>query len=346
MVSMKIDDVAEALGVSKGTVSRAITGHGRIAAATRQRILDYMDEHDFRPNAAAQNLSRRQTMTLAFTIPRNRELIHYPFFLQSMTGVISEAMAHSYDILAVDNTADALRRVTRRRKVDGVIVSRNPADPAVMPQLIDSGFPFVVIGPTAVDGVTHIDHDHVAACREFTKTILRAWGGHPGLLVGPRSDLTSRGRAEGFRQGTAGASGSSTAPIVWGAVDETTVLDRFPALLEAGADVVFCGDDMICGYLELALRSGRLGRSARSIRVASFHASPTLTALNPRVPGIEFDSQAVGRLACSTLLAKMAGNPVTDVTLGFDIFVGDRDGLVNTFGAPSDPTDGHDHWKG
>ena len=42
--NITISDVAEALGVSKTTVSRAISGKGRIGEATRKRVLEYIDK--------------------------------------------------------------------------------------------------------------------------------------------------------------------------------------------------------------------------------------------------------------------------------------------------------------
>ena len=44
-----ITQIAQALGVSKTTVSRAISGNGRISAATRQRVLDYVKKHNYTP---------------------------------------------------------------------------------------------------------------------------------------------------------------------------------------------------------------------------------------------------------------------------------------------------------
>lgn len=44
-----ITQIAQALGVSKTTVSRSISGNGRISAATRQRVLDYVKEHNYTP---------------------------------------------------------------------------------------------------------------------------------------------------------------------------------------------------------------------------------------------------------------------------------------------------------
>ena len=40
--NLTIDDIARNLGVSKTTVSRAISGKGRISAATRERIQELL----------------------------------------------------------------------------------------------------------------------------------------------------------------------------------------------------------------------------------------------------------------------------------------------------------------
>ena len=54
-----ITQIAQALGVSKTTVSRAISGNGRISAATRQRVLDYVKEHNYTPSMMARGLVKR-----------------------------------------------------------------------------------------------------------------------------------------------------------------------------------------------------------------------------------------------------------------------------------------------
>ena len=312
-MSLTISSVAAALGVSKGTVSRAITGKGRISPITRRRILDYMAEHDFQPNAIAQNLSTRKSMTLAFTVPSDRRLIQLPFYLQCLTGVISVAMTQRYDVLAVDNTDAAVSRAIAQGKVDGVIVSRNPEESTMLDRLVERDCPFVVIGPTGRDDVIMIDHDHEAACREFTAAVLGRWRGTPGLVAGPRNDLISVARANGFSASAAGAS------IAWGAVDETTARACLEELLAARVDIVFAGDDMICGFLEAILRSGRLEGDVTGVRLASFHGSPILQALNPDIPVISFDSASLGSAACSTLLDRIGGQAVESVTWGYNI---------------------------
>ena len=63
-----IADVAEALGVSKTTVSRAISGKGRIGKETRKRVLEYIEEHDYKPNAIAKGLAQSKTYNICVVI--------------------------------------------------------------------------------------------------------------------------------------------------------------------------------------------------------------------------------------------------------------------------------------
>ena len=52
---MTIDDMARELGVSKSTISRALSGKGRIGEETRLKIINYAQEHDFIPKKSARN---------------------------------------------------------------------------------------------------------------------------------------------------------------------------------------------------------------------------------------------------------------------------------------------------
>ena len=66
---LTIADIAEALGVSKTTVSRVISGKGRIGNDTRERVLSYIKEHDYKPNAVAQGLAKSKTYNIGVVMP-------------------------------------------------------------------------------------------------------------------------------------------------------------------------------------------------------------------------------------------------------------------------------------
>ena len=55
---MTIDDIAQALGISKTTVSRSISGKGRISEDTRKKVIDYIKAHDYTPNRLPEGLHK------------------------------------------------------------------------------------------------------------------------------------------------------------------------------------------------------------------------------------------------------------------------------------------------
>lgn len=55
-----LQDIADRVGVSTATVSQALSGKGRMADATRARILQVVEELAYQPDHYAQNLARRQ----------------------------------------------------------------------------------------------------------------------------------------------------------------------------------------------------------------------------------------------------------------------------------------------
>ena len=96
-----IHDVAKELGVSASTVSRAISGKGRIGQATRERILRYIEASGYYPNAVAQSLAQARTNNIAVILPKVHTLTDIPFFHTCIYAIEEIAQANDYDILVV-----------------------------------------------------------------------------------------------------------------------------------------------------------------------------------------------------------------------------------------------------
>ena len=79
-----IDDIARELGVSKTTVSRAISGKGRISKETRERVFAFIEEHDYRPNVVARALAQSRTYNLGLVLPADYSVMGFPFFKECM----------------------------------------------------------------------------------------------------------------------------------------------------------------------------------------------------------------------------------------------------------------------
>ena len=117
-----IDDIARELGVSKTTVSRAISGKGRIGQATRERVLAFIKEHDYRPNVVARGLAQRKTYNIALLMPKDYVATEFLFFKDCMNGICEVASEYNYDIIIsmIDGEdISQIQRLEANRKVDG-----------------------------------------------------------------------------------------------------------------------------------------------------------------------------------------------------------------------------------
>src|ERR1700677_2037648 len=83
-----IKDIAVALGLSIGTVDRALHGRQGINAMTRSRVLSMAQTLGYRPNVAARNLKLKRKIRIAVHLPRE-----IAAFFDILTEGIREAAA-------------------------------------------------------------------------------------------------------------------------------------------------------------------------------------------------------------------------------------------------------------
>lgn len=64
--TITIYDVAREANVSMATVSRVVNGNPNVKPATRKKVLEVIDRLDYRPNAVARGLAKRQQWVSLF----------------------------------------------------------------------------------------------------------------------------------------------------------------------------------------------------------------------------------------------------------------------------------------
>lgn len=321
--TLTIADIADALGVSKTTVSRAISGKGRIGSETRERVLKYIDAHNYTPNVIAKSLAQNKTYNLAVVMPGDYELIDLPFFQNCIMGIQEIASSFDYDmLLTVCNNADVtkLERIVRNRKVDGVILLRSFMDDVQVEYLQEKNIPFVVTGSSNYKGVVQVDNDHRAACRELTSILLMKRMKKIALIGGNEEHVVTQSRLMGFKDAFADSGTAVDESLIYMNLDNPVLLDgKLDDIIKREVDCIVCMDDAIC--MEVLYKLRREGISVPDqIRVASFYNSSMLETHDPSITSLDFDAKELGMLVCRTLLDMIEGQKVQKKTLlGYEV---------------------------
>lgn len=308
-----IEDIARELGVSKTTVSRAISGKGRLSEETRARVLAFIEEHNYLPNAVAQSLARSRTYNLGVVMPRDCSAMEFSFFKDCMTGICVEAQEHNYDVLVVmaDGQSTArMEQIIANRKVDGVIVSRSRTKSPIVELLKRKNLPFIVVGDSSDPDVLCVDNANREACRDLSTLLISRGERKMALMCGDESLSVTRSRYLGFQDACVRAG------LIW---EEQLVLQNvynrecvahgLEEILRQGATCVVCMDEFICSMLISLLRERGI-KIPDQMRIACFYDSSMLEDGPLSVTSVRFDSVALGRAACKKLLYRIQGRSV------------------------------------
>lgn len=118
-----IADVARTAGVSRSTVSHALSGKRPISEATRLRVAEAISHLNYTANAGARALATRRSSIMALIVPFTPEEFA-PATMQYVLVIAETARSLGYDVLMVteEEGAAGITRVTASDLVDGVIL--------------------------------------------------------------------------------------------------------------------------------------------------------------------------------------------------------------------------------
>jgi LacI family transcriptional regulator len=78
---MKLKDLADRLGLSQTTVSRALNGYPEVSEVTRRRVLEAARHYHYRPNPSARRLATGRAGAVGAVLPTDRNLLVDPHFV-------------------------------------------------------------------------------------------------------------------------------------------------------------------------------------------------------------------------------------------------------------------------
>ena len=322
-----IEDVARELGLSKATVSRAISGKGRLSAQTRKRVQDFITEHNFRPNAVAQSLAHSRTFNIGLVLPGEERDIDVAFFHECMRGISQIAAENDYDVLVAMDDEQSTRQIERilnNRKVDGIIVARSLVRSPVLSLLKEQDVPSVFVGRTPDAGMLYVDNSNRDACRDLTALLIGRGAGRLALLGGNENYSVTQSRLQGVRDAC------EQAGLPWGeqlVFMDSNSSDRVASAVESclahGVDCLICMDDYICN-LAMPQLAERGVNVPDGMKVACCYDNSILEHLIPSVTSLRFDAEELGRAACRMLLELLDGGQAQSSVLpGYQIVLRD-----------------------
>ena len=311
-------DIAQNLGVSKSTVSRAISGKGRISDSTTQRVKEYIAAHNYEPNAIARGLAQQKTFNICAVTPANYEMVDWDFFYSCLWGIQETAELAGYDILMTscgDSDISSLERIINNQKVDGVILLRTFMRDAQVDFLRERSLPFVTIGSTGYDDVIQVDHDHRNACRELTSLLLMMGMKKIALVGEDENYVVTQNRKAGFLDAYEALSMKPASELIFLNPENRVRMEKTVSrILEQNADCILCMDDADTMRVLHVLAERKI-RVPEEIKVASFYDNTILDNYVPPITALVFDAREIGMEATKILLNLLDGIQVPQKTL-------------------------------
>lgn len=182
--------LADRLGISITTVSRALAGHEQIAQKTRLRVAEAAREIGYVPNAAARQLVSGLSGFAGFILPiRNATLVD-PYLGDFIAGLGEGLVQHGVDLLLAtaqkgQTELAVLKHMVESGRADGLVIPRVEVDDPRVTYLIERGFPFVAHGRLLKDDATYswLDADGESAFAEAFDMLYALGHRHFGLLT-------------------------------------------------------------------------------------------------------------------------------------------------------------------
>jgi LacI family transcriptional regulator len=316
-MAVTLKDIANEVGVSVTTVSRALAGYSDVSPATRERIKNAASDLGYFPNITAQRLRKQRTDTLGFIMPTFGPRFSDPFFSEFIAGIGTEAAEHEYDLLVSthapdsDGEAQAYLRAARGGWVDGLIVVRTREDDARLKVLCEKKFPFVAFGRTDDEmNFPFVDEDSEAGIRMLVQHFIDIGHRRIGFIAPPKGLMFGRYRLRGFLQTM--AKNDLPVPPEWvvegdmtqhggaAVVEQLLVLDPRPT-------AIICGNDLMAIGVANQIRQHGLV-VGKDIALGGFDDIPLAAFVSPPLTTLHQPIYEIGRRTCAMLINILNGH--------------------------------------
>lgn len=310
-----MDDVARRAGVSRSTVSYALSGSRPVSESTRREIRAAMTELGYTPNALARGLAAGSSRVLAllFPTPESGLGANDAEYVVAAAAQAREAGYHMVLWPYPSGEIDAVEQLIGTGLVDGVLVMEVRMDDPRLPLLERSNTPFVLVGRNGdPERYSYCDADFAAGGECAVRHLAEL--GHREIVVLNRDPATlADGVGADVRTRDGVLDACTRHRIAFHVVPAErqfaagwAAFERMSIVAPGATAVVHNNDAAILGYIAAAAERGlRVPRDLSVIALntggaAAVRSRPELTSVSP-------DHRELARNATRVLVRRLAG---------------------------------------
>ncbi|MCF8160447.1 MAG: LacI family transcriptional regulator [Polaromonas sp.] len=330
---MSIALLAQSLGLSISTVSRALNGYTDVSAKTRARVETAAKAMGYQPHPMAHRLATGRTGVIALVSSVRSGNYLDATFSALLSGAADGLRAHGYFAISVvlpvgEDELTELSRFLDGRLVDGVLLARTRTQDPRVSLLQQRGIPFVTHGRTvANEAHSWVDADNEHAIFMATQRLIDL--GHRSIaFINGQPNLTfATLREQGFRRACAQAGlEAARCPVRHGevtAVSGELIASELLAAREieakAGAHSANKLSAIVCATDAVALGAMRAIRAAglvvgRDISVIGYGNTEAGLYAEPPLTTLDYATVDNGRHLAELLMRQLGGEPAPSLT--------------------------------
>jgi LacI family transcriptional regulator len=312
---MSIQALADSLGISISTVSRALNGYTDVSAATRQRVFDAAKAMNYSPHPVAHRLATGKTGAIAivYTAPSIKVVDGSGATLH--TGITQALREHNYFALSLtlppgEEEVPELERLLAGRLVDGIVLTRTRTfDPRVK-LLHERKIPFVTHGRTiANEPHAWVDADNEGAFLQATQALISLGHRRIALINGMAHMTFASFREQGFRAALRdGGLSESECPVHYTELTAESGQHVAALLLRKAQrpSAFLCATDAIALGVMAAVREARL-TVGKDVSVIGYGNSEAGQYAHPPLASVDQGILKEGRQAAALLMRIIQG---------------------------------------
>jgi LacI family transcriptional regulator len=308
-----LKQIAEELGISMMTVSRALNGRDDVAEATRRRVVEAAKRLKYRPNrlvhAIKSGRSRTVGVMISVCLSFNSKIIHGIHDLLAEHNCLPMLHFHGAGPQADRDDAELqyLHRLLDHR-VDGIIFW--PSDETVsqiyLQEVWERGVPLVAVDRRLP--LTKADFsgtDDVAGGRLVAEHLLALGHRRLGHITGEQRVSTYADRRQGFEQALAGRAGVELTVAECADLESGEAAQRMLSRPDRPTAIFVPNDRMAPPIYAVAESLGL--EIGRDLSVIGFGALEETKWLRPRLASVDQKPYEIGRAAAGLLLDRIEG---------------------------------------